>query len=246
MPSIIKCFCKVNLSLKILKYSEEYKKHFLSSIFLRSSQFYDFLKITQNSSKPGIFMKYQGKWITVNNQILKKVINYFTNHYHLDLSKIRVEIIKNIPIGSGLGGGSSDAAGFIKWFYKTYKINKNKQIDYLSIARYLGSDIPFFLSNFKMAKVEGIGEKISHMKNFKIKHHIIINKVMCKTSEVFNHYKNQLKPKRNSLNDLTESAFILYPELEKIYFELKKIHKYVILSGSGSSFVVLKEKYKYE
>lgn len=246
MSSIIKCFCKVNLSLKILKYSQEYQKHFLSSIFLRSNQFYDFLKITQNSFKSGIFMKYQGKKITVSNQILEKVIHYLTSYYHLDLSKIRVEIIKNIPIGSGLGGGSSDAAGFIKWFYKTYKINRSKQIDYLSIAKNIGSDVPFFLSNFKMAKVEGIGEKISHMKNFKIKHHIIINKVMCKTSEVFNHYKNHLKRKKNSFNDLTESAFILYPELKKIYFELKKIYKYVILSGSGSSFVVLKEKYKYE
>lgn len=246
MSSTIKCFCKVNLSLKILNYSQEYQKHFLSSIFLRSNQFFDLLKITKKSSKPGVFMKCQNEWITIDNQILEKVIIYLTNYYKLNLSKIRVEIIKNIPIGSGLGGGSSDAAGFIKWFYKSFKISKKNQINYFLIAKDLGSDIPFFLSNFKLAKVEGIGEKILQMKNFKIKHHIIINKVMCKTSEVFNHYKNQLKPKKNNLNDLTESAFILYPELEKIYYDLKKIHKNVILSGSGSSFVVLKEKYKYE
>lgn len=246
MSNIIKCFCKVNLSLKVIKYSHEYQKHFLSSVFLRSNQFFDLLKITKKSSRPGVFMKYQGKWIAIDNQILEKVILYLTNYYQLDLSKIRVEIIKNIPIGSGLGGGSSDAAGFIKWFYKAFKISKPKQINYFLIAKDLGSDIPFFLSNFKLAKVEGIGEKILRMKNFKIKHHIIINKVMCKTSEVFNHYKNQPKSKKNNLNDLTESAFILYPELEKIYYELKKNHKHVILSGSGSSFVVFKEKYKYE
>jgi 4-diphosphocytidyl-2-C-methyl-D-erythritol kinase len=66
---------------------------------------------------------------------------------------------KTIPIQAGLGGGSSDAAGVLRAamagaFDRTYAV------DWLHVARSLGSDVPFFLAD-SAALVEGTGERVT-------------------------------------------------------------------------------------
>jgi 4-diphosphocytidyl-2-C-methyl-D-erythritol kinase len=71
--------------------------------------------------------------------------------YHLlkkdfDLPPVKIHLHKNIPIGAGLGGGSSDAAFFIRLMNEKFglRLSSEKMVDY---ARLLGADCAFFIDN---------------------------------------------------------------------------------------------------
>ncbi|MBU2567770.1 MAG: 4-(cytidine 5'-diphospho)-2-C-methyl-D-erythritol kinase [Elusimicrobia bacterium] len=72
---------------------------------------------------------------------------------------IRIRVAKNIPAGSGMGGGSSDAAAVIKGLCKMLRFNAGAR-KIQKIASELGADVPFFLHN-GCCLAEGIGEKIT-------------------------------------------------------------------------------------
>jgi 4-diphosphocytidyl-2-C-methyl-D-erythritol kinase len=72
---------------------------------------------------------------------------------------VRMQLRKRIPVQAGLGGGSSDAAAVLRGAM-TGAFGDLGAHDWLSIARELGSDVPFFLSGTG-ALVEGTGERIT-------------------------------------------------------------------------------------
>ncbi len=73
--------------------------------------------------------------------------------------ELRVFLKKRIPIGAGLGGGSSDAAAVLL-AARNGVFGDVGARDYVSIARRLGSDVPFFLAQ-TAAIVEGTGERVT-------------------------------------------------------------------------------------
>lgn len=77
----------------------------------------------------------------------------------LDVSGYRIELKKAIPTGAGMGGGSSDAAAVILAAQRGL-FGTPPQIDYVTVARSLGSDVPFFLVQ-TAALVEGTGERVT-------------------------------------------------------------------------------------
>jgi 4-diphosphocytidyl-2-C-methyl-D-erythritol kinase len=72
---------------------------------------------------------------------------------------IRMELRKRIPVEAGLGGGSSDAAAVLR-AAMAGAFGSVPRADWLSIARGLGSDVPFFLAG-TAALVEGTGERVT-------------------------------------------------------------------------------------
>jgi 4-diphosphocytidyl-2-C-methyl-D-erythritol kinase len=72
---------------------------------------------------------------------------------------IDVTLIKNIPAGGGLGGGSSDAAAIVRAAARG-AFGDIDECDYVGIARSLGSDVPFFLAETG-ALVEATGERVT-------------------------------------------------------------------------------------
>lgn len=76
-----------------------------------------------------------------------------------DIPPVRIELRKRIPVQAGLGGGSSDAAAVLR-AAMAGAFGAVPQQDWLSLARTLGSDVPFFLAE-TAALVEGTGERIT-------------------------------------------------------------------------------------
>jgi 4-diphosphocytidyl-2-C-methyl-D-erythritol kinase len=75
-----------------------------------------------------------------------------------------VEIIltKNIPVGAGLGGGSSDAAGTLSGLCRLFRIQFRSNYPKIKkIGRMLGADVPFFLSDSTFCAGSGIGDRLS-------------------------------------------------------------------------------------
>ncbi|MEN3007587.1 4-(cytidine 5'-diphospho)-2-C-methyl-D-erythritol kinase [Pseudothermotoga sp.] len=91
--------------------------------------------------------------------LVEKAYRVF-NKYHPTDFGLKVVLKKRIPMGAGLGGGSSDAAATLRFLAKKLKVSN---MDLLQIASEVGSDVPFLLFG-GTAIVEGKGEKITPLK----------------------------------------------------------------------------------
>jgi 4-diphosphocytidyl-2-C-methyl-D-erythritol kinase len=170
--------------------------------------------------------------------------------------QLNVKVKKRIPIESGLGGGSSDAAAtlitlsrFYDWPISTKGLHQ--------IAGTLGSDVPFFLEGgTALGTVRG--DKIRKLDDWPdLDVLVVIPDVSCSTSAIYEEYdrRNLLTPESKSIkirgvqrpesqrdyvslveNDLERVVFALYPELDSIKKRLLKLGAIAAaLTGSGSA-----------
>lgn len=93
----------------------------------------------------------------IDENILTRTWQLMRRYYQV--GPVEAVLLKNIPVGSGLGGGSSDAAFFLKGLGKFFNLHLSEN-EYRKLALQLGSDVPFFLSATP-ALVRGRGEVVS-------------------------------------------------------------------------------------
>ena len=162
---------------------------------------------------------------------------------------VDIDLEKNIPMGAGLGGGSSDAASTLLGLNHLWNLNLSKR-DLMDIGIQLGADVPFFIQGHN-AFVEGIGELITPI-NLPIQEYAIVYPdVSIPTKEIFsspeltrNHRQITIVDfaEQNSnlimfQNDLQEIAEQKYVSVKNAIEWLKCIFPDTqpIMSGSGSS-----------
>ena len=162
-----KSYSKINLGLNILnKRSDNF--HNIQSLFIELD-FSDYISFIPND-------KFDLK-IIGNNKIDPKkntiidAINELSKISNLNLTH-KIKINKNIPIGAGLGGGSSNAACVLKAINKIYKLNKSDK-ELIKIGLQIGSDVPFFI-NGGIQHVTGRGEILKSIKFGQIKNKKIL------------------------------------------------------------------------
>lgn len=251
----IKCYAKINLILLIKQYSNSKQLHKIQSVFKRAIDVYDTINISvskNNSDRIRYFQK-NGLLLKIDNCIIEKSLQLLRDNKVIKDNKFyNIDVFKNIPIGSGMGGGSSDAANVIKFILKDNNVNLSKRIVNKIVK--IGSDIPFFLYGYDLAIVKGYGEKVKQLKlDYLIKYQIVNPNINCETKLVYLNYKeNKLKTKvsfKEQLQFLKDKKFdLLVNQLqkpccnvyEKIKQEIDKLNsdikesKYRI-SGSGST-----------
>jgi len=192
------------------------------------------------SSKSTFFFKEEN--------ILTKTLNYFNSEFK-NQNKFNITLKKHIPIGAGLGGGSSDSATLLLGLRYFYNINSShsKKITLkklMEIGLKIGSDVPACIMG-RSLQLSGIGDKlkkISVEKNYKF---LLIypNKVLS-TRHVFNNFNvEKVKARKamffnkikifNSLENVSQS---IEPEIKKILNILKSFERIIAfgMSGSGS------------
>jgi len=99
---------------------------------------------------------------------------------------INIEIIKKIPVGAGLGGGSSDAAATLKGLNRLWKLNYSRETLF-PISAKLGCDVPFFLYGHT-ALGERYGEIITPLPGIKKKWVLLVKPdFMLSTKWVYRH-----------------------------------------------------------
>ena len=235
---------KINIGLDILKKRED-SYHNISSIFYPISSLTDILEITESRyfsfNTSGIVIPEGENLCEKAFQLLKKDFSFPNIHIHLH---------KQIPIGAGLGGGSSDAAFTLKGINKLFNLNIhfNKLKEY---ALQLGADCPFFIDNTPKY-VEGIGNKMTSIKldlsNFEIK--LINSEIHIPTKEAYSNVIPSV-PEYNILesiekpindwkytikNDFEMSIFKKFPKLKGIkQYLYNEGALYASMTGSGSS-----------
>jgi len=175
---------------------------------------------------------------------------------------LEIEIQKNIPIGSGLGGGSADAAATLIGMRKLFQIDIPFS-DLSKLALELGSDVPFCLIG-GTALVRGRGEKIIPLPLLKNGWFILVDPgISISTSWVYSRLQGKLTKKRLNIKLIKElikkegmrgvNKFPLYNKLEEVVIErfptLRDIKAKLIeagatgalMTGSGSTIFAVAE-----
>ncbi len=251
-----KCPAKINLFLKVTgKTIDGY--HELESLFA-FLDLYDILTIKKSSH---FNIKIDGEFaanISPQHIIFNDIIKYFRQKFSIS-ENIEISLTKNIPVGAGLGGGSSDAAYFMKGLNQLFSLNLSNT-DLQKISLNFGSDIAFLLQN-EASIVRGRGEKIINYKKFKPISALLINpNISLSTKEVFSAFCKNFSHKLNDEvilnheiyklleleNDLEEPAIKALPVIKEIIDFLKNNQaKIVKMSGSGAScFAIFDDEIK--
>lgn len=145
---------KVNLHLRVMpKRSDGY--HPIESIF-QTLPLYDDILVKCEGESLGCVVKCSAMQLPDENT-LTKTYNLFSQYSGISVG-VQVELTKRIPSGAGLGGGSSDAAFFLRALNKMfdYPLNRSQMEE---IANLVGSDVLFFLSG-GTAIVTGRGDEV--------------------------------------------------------------------------------------
>ena len=179
----INSYAKLNLSLEVIgKFDDGY--HEIKSI-MQTIDIYDSLEFYPSNN---ININVIGNHIPIQNNLVYKAVMYLKNLY-LVKEGINIKIVKNIPIASGLGGGSGNAANTILALNKIWNLNLTFE-EMTSLAIKLGSDVPYFLYQ-GTALVEGKGEKVTKLLDINIRDILIISPnskiISSKTEKMFNY-----------------------------------------------------------
>ena len=244
--------CKINLGLNIVnRRSDGY--HDLETVFYPVTGLHDALEVTtaNNNKEKGYTFQQYGNTLDCDadkNLVVKAYL--LLKKAFPSIPSIDISLLKHIPSGAGLGGGSADAAFMLKLLDELYELHlSTEQLEQL--ASQLGADCAFFIRN-EPTFATGIGNIFSPI-NISLKdYQIIIVKpnVFVSTKEAFAY----IYPQRPSVsivdviqspisewrhylvNDFEASIFPQHPEIQTIKQMLyENGAEYASMSGSGSS-----------
>ena len=148
---------------------------------------------------------------------------------------------KRIPVGAGLGGGSSDAAAAWRLGRRTAGVPDAATAEELQVLSRLGADVPFFAAQSAAAAVAGIGELVTPM-DAPAPHHVVLAHpaFQLSTEAVFGALRPaDLAADRSNANDLLAPALRLRPELVDLMREVSAAGGEPRLTGSGSTIFAL-------
>ena len=198
-----------------------------------------------------------------DNNIIRKTLEKFRETTQWE-QPVRIRLEKEIPIGAGLGGGSSDAATTLKLLTQIPNSPSLTGKELFKIALDLGADVPICLQR-KTARMQGIGERLNILQPFPKLPIVLVNpNRKLETKNVFGAFKgNYSKPIDSCLiektwsqeklenllaskqqNDLHEAAVSLVPEISEVLALLRKLPGIigVGMSGSGATcFAIFKQ-----
>lgn len=260
---LVRAPAKINLSLLIAgKRPDGF--HEIETVMSKVSLYDDLL--FEMSDAPGVSLKCCGEYEVAGDEdnlvyraCMLAVSGSSSKSERLTERGIKITLTKRIPVGAGLGGGSSDAAAALMGLNKFASLGLNDD-DLYNLAVQLGSDVPFFLGG-PLAFCTGRGEKIRPIKqNFNFRVLLIFPDVTALTKRVYSFYKHDvgiytdLSVKISDyllenrvdfvtdmcVNMLEYACYKGYSELGQIKTRIDKLGiSGVCLSGSGSTMYIL-------
>lgn len=169
---------------------------------------------------------------------------------------VKVHLQKRIPIGAGLGGGSSNAAITLLALIRLWELDIAPR-DLFRLGSQLGSDVPFFFFGGTGIGI-GRGDEVYSMADIEAQHLLLVNPgVHVPTREIYGNLSSELTSLAavNNMpfsleaayarmrgaqwqlkNDLERPALALYPPIGQVKERLKELNAAaVLMSGSGAT-----------
>ena len=259
----LKAYAKINLGLDIAGKRED-GYHLLKTVF-QTIDIHDNVNVRKTES--GIILKTNKPYIpTDEKNIAYKAALKIISKYNLKAG-VRIDIGKNIPVGGGMAGGSTDGAAVILAMNKLFNLNMSlTEMDEIAVG--LGADVPFCLRKGTYL-AEGIGEKLKKLNDIPDADILIFHPAFSVSTkwayEKADAIKNPKHPQMDKVLDAIEKSDLkeiskyiensfeeIVGEIHPEIFEIKKIMEdegalKALMTGSGSSiFGIFESKEKAE
>jgi len=240
---------KLNLFLKILNRRPD-GYHNLQSVFQLIS-LYDEISIRLRDDNK-INIENSSALISKKNDIAYKACSLILDRTSIGVD---IKIKKNIPVGAGLGGGSSDAATILMAINRICQLGLSKD-KLMQLGLKLGADVPFFIFG-ENAWVGGIGDELHPISIPEFDFVVAVPNISISTSSIFASFKltNNVNPLKiassfdskklgfidNDLESLVIKKFLTMSAL----MDWMKNFGYAKMSGTGSS-IFLRPKSNFQ
>ena len=240
---------KINIGLRILSKRND-GFHNIETIFHRIA-LHD--EITFNHSERTILSTNSSILPIDNTNLCLQAVTMY-NHLHFQANSVSIDLTKRIPLGAGLGGGSSDAASTLLALNELSTTPIRKE-ELSALAIKLGSDVPYFLSD-GTARATGRGELLEYFR-LELPYSILLiyPRVHIETAWAYKHIEPNLHTdeenlrtlllrhlnspdalQKNIRNDFEPIVLKSFPEVNDARNRLNDLGAcFVQLSGSGSS-----------
>ena len=251
----IKSFCKINLSLQVIKKLRN-GYHIIKSL-ITFCELHDLIwvsKIRSLNDKISFSGKFK-KGIDQKSNTVVKVLDLLRRNQFFENQSFKINIQKNIPHGSGLGGGSSNAADLLNYFNLKMKLKLDKK-KIKEIASQIGFDVPINLERKNTFLTGKKGEIIRLNQKFRLNLLIVYPNLICSTKQIYekNRKIGLSKPQpffyiknnkklisclKNEKNDLEKTVIKIYPKIGKIINYIKSLKGcyFSRITGSGSACI---------
>ncbi len=242
MKAFERAYAKINLFLDVTERREDGFHNIVS--VMQSVSLYDTITLCAKiSDRINIALTCDDLSLTLdeNNLIYKSALKYLA--FYEIKADVKISLCKRIPIGAGLGGGSSDAAATLRALDKIFC--RATESELIHLATQIGSDVPFCLIGGR-ALCTGRGEKIQRLNDTPLNHIVIaIGKERVSTPKAYalldQKYKsfigNTYTPLEykgqyyNIFESITDTADVL--NIKEIM--TKNGAEFTLMSGSGPS-----------
>ena len=251
----IKSYCKINLSLRVIKKLNNNYHNIISLITF--CDLHDVISISKTrSSRDKI--SFSGKFkkgINKKSNTVTKILNLLRRAKLLENQNFKINIRKNIPHGSGLGGGSSNAADLLNYFNSKMKLKLSKK-KIKQLANQVGFDVPVNLERQNTLLTGKRDEILRLNQKFKLNLLIVYPNLICSTKRIYEknkkislstpqsffcikNNKKLINLLKNENNDLEETVIKIYPKVKKIIDYIKSIKGcyFSRITGSGSACI---------
>ena len=253
--SKIKSYCKINLSLRVLKKLNNGYHNIMSLItFCDLHDIISISKIGNLKDKISFSGKFK-KGINKKKNTVTKVLALLRRNQLIENKAFKINVQKNIPHGSGLGGGSSNAAYLLNYFNSKMRLKLNKK-KIKKLASQIGFDVPINLERRNTFLTGKRGEILRLKQKFRLNLLIVYPNLICSTKKIYKRNKKISLSKlpslsyikdnkklinllKNENNDLEKAVVKIYPKVKKIidYIKSQKGCYFSRITGSGSACI---------
>lgn len=154
---VIKAKAKINLFLEVTRRRPD-GYHDLATLFARVG-LADTLSLRRAAPGIKLGVKNSPPGLKPEDNIVHKAAVKFFASFGI-APAVEIKLVKRVPVGAGLGGGSADAAAALLGLARLYRLPAGAQGRLMKIAASIGSDVPFFMLDTPMAEGTGRGEKL--------------------------------------------------------------------------------------
>ena len=237
-----KSYAKINLALKVLgKAAKGYHK---IETVMQLVDLYDIMSF-EKLDEDTIIINSTNKELENEDNLAYKAASLLKSKFHVKYG-VRINIEKSIPLASGLGGGSSNAATTLTALNKLWKL-KIPEKKLTGISTELGSDTPFFITG-STALAYGLGDKLRPIKRSHKMNIVLINpgfKVYTKDAyKMLDNFKGLKKnpkskspPISNLIKSMAQNDFDGIASNISNDFEQMLLKKYPIMSEIKSNMM---------